>query len=166
MSRRNARYRPGISLARSGVRRVCRRTNGCSNIGLMRRMDYCATVGFACRNCMRLRLCRSKPLHEGLYASACITPGAWRDSSKLLGSSERGQPSICAVLAPARFESNRPRMFRFYKSTHPNPLVYELPRVSGRRSGACQNALRMQERAACLLGRWRRSSIEARCGRG
>ena len=30
--RRNARYRPGISLARSGVRRVCRRTNGYFNI--------------------------------------------------------------------------------------------------------------------------------------
>src|SRR5271163_1112228 len=40
-SRRNAYYRPAISLARFGIRPACRRTNGSSTVGLKRHMHYC-----------------------------------------------------------------------------------------------------------------------------
>src|SRR5258705_11352552 len=154
MSRRNARYRPGISLARSGVRRVCRRTNGCSNIGLMRRMDYCATVGFRLPKlhapaALPIKATSRRPIR--VCVASRQAPGG--DSSKLLGSSERGQPSIAQSWL--LLDSNRTDQgcFVFTRARTPNPLSFtnfQECQVGG--VGHAKTALRMQERATCLLG--------------
>src|SRR5271154_3696696 len=122
--RRNARYRPGISLARSGVRRVCRRTNGCSNIGLMRRMDYCATVGFRLPKlhapaALPIKATSRRPIR--VCVASRQAPGG--DSSKLLGSSERGQPSIAKSWLLLDLNRTDQGCFVFTRARTPNALV-------------------------------------------
>src|SRR5580704_300109 len=78
---------------------------------------------FARRDRTRLRLCRSKPLHENLYAPPWYQPGRLAatagNCSEVVNNGGTGRHTS---MLHALFDSNKQRMFPSYKSAQAAPL--------------------------------------------